>query len=275
MHKNKLKIIYISLFIILIFIGIFFIVKKIEAPVIDKNNPKENLTTIEGEVKSDTAAEAPKTEIKTNTKTVQYLIKDYSLVIPKDPKDNKKVVLLTIDDGPSVRTLEMLPILKKHNAKAIFFINGMNDKSHPGTIAQTAKEGFLVGNHTWSHLDLKKEKDTSVSDKEITKNSELINKLTGSMPKFFRPPYGDGNKNIIKFVKDNGMIFMDWSTAAKDWEKPARAKDVFISNVTKNLTPGSIILIHEHPWSLSNLDALLSTLDSLGYTYVDPNNIVE
>ena len=60
-----------------------------------------------------------------------------------------------------------------------------------------------------------------------------------------------------------------------DWEKPARAKDVFISNVTKNLTPGSIILIHEHPWSLSNLDALLSTLDSLGYTYVDPNNIVE
>jgi hypothetical protein len=68
---------------------------------------------------------------------------------------------------------------------------------------------------------------------------------------------------------------MNWSGAAKDWEKSTVEKDIFISNVTSNLHSGSIILIHEHPWSLANLDALLTTLESDGYTYVDPKNIIE
>jgi len=278
MHKNKLKIIYISLSIFLILVGIFLIVRKIEAPTINKNSSEENLIPkIEGTVKNNTVTEAPKTEIKTNTdiKNEQYIIKDYSVVVPKDPKGNKKVVLLTVDDGPSSRTLEMIDIMKKHNAKAIFFINGIHDKDYADMIKKTSEEGYTVGNHTWDHLDLKKEKDTTVIDKEITKNSELINKNTGSMPKFFRPPYGDITTYVKQFVKEHGMIFMNWSDAAKDWEKSAREKDVFVGNVIKNLEPGAIILIHEHPWSLANLDALLTTLEKDGYSYVDPNNIVE
>ena len=278
MHKNKLKIIYMGLFIILILFGIFFLVSKIEAPTLNKNNPEENIIEkAEGSVKNNIVTETPKTviETSTDTKNEQYIIKDYSVVVPKDPKGNKKVVLLTVDDGPSSRTLEMIDIMKKHNAKAIFFINGMHDKDYSSVIKKTLEEGYPVGNHTWSHLDLKKEKDLIKIDKEIIKNSELINKNTGMMPKFFRPPYGDITPYVKKFVKDNGMIFMNWSDAAKDWEKSAREKDVFVDNVIKNLGPGAIILIHEHPWSLSNLDALLTALEKNGYSYVDPNSIVE
>jgi peptidoglycan/xylan/chitin deacetylase (PgdA/CDA1 family) len=151
----------------------------------------------------------------------------------------------------------------------------MHDSANAGVIEQTAKEGFAVGNHTWDHLNLKKEEDVNIIEKEINKDSELINKLTGSFPRFFRAPYGESNTYIRKLAKDKGMIFMDWSGAAKDWEKSTIEKDIFINNVTNNLHSGSIILIHEHPWSLANLDALLTTLESDGYTYVDPKNIIE
>lgn len=205
----------------------------------------------------------------------KYIIKNRNLVVPKDKNGNKKVVLLTIDDGPSRRTLQMVDILKKHNAKAIFFINGMHDKNNPGVIAEIQKEGFIIGNHTWGHLNLKREVNLNIIEKEITRNSDLIFNLTGSMPRFFRPPYGESTPYVRSFVKDKGMIFMNWSNAALDWEKSTIEKDIFVGNVTKNLAPGSIILIHEYPWSLTNLDTLLTTLESLGYTYVDPNNIIE
>jgi len=205
----------------------------------------------------------------------KYTIVNRSLVVPKDILNKKKIVLLTIDDGPSKRTLDIIDILKRHNASAIFFINGINDKNNQGIIKQINKEGFVVGNHTWSHLNLKKEKDANIIDDEIIKNGELINKKTGSFPRFFRAPYGESTPYVRKFVKDNGMIMMDWSGAALDWTKTSHEKDIFVSNVTNTLHSGSIILIHEHPWSVSNLDALLTTMESKGYTYVNPNNIIE
>ncbi len=205
----------------------------------------------------------------------KYTIVNRSTVSPKNILNKKKIVLLTIDDGPSKRTIEILGILKKHNASAIFFINGMHDKDNLGVIEQIKKEGFTVGNHTWSHLNLKKEKDIGIIDKEINKNSELINKDTGNLPRFFRAPYGESNPYVRKFAKDSGMIFMDWSGSALDWDKSSREKDIFVSNVINTLHSGSIILIHEHPWSVSSLDTLLTTMEEKGYTYVNPDNIIE
>jgi peptidoglycan/xylan/chitin deacetylase (PgdA/CDA1 family) len=253
--KYKKLFIIISAFIFVITISYGLSAAKIEAPKssgeipIIKNNSVNNLE--------------------------KYKIINRSIVVPLDILNKKKIILLTVDDGPSKRTLEIIDILKKHNAFAIFFINGMNDKNNQGTIEQINKEGFTVGNHTWSHLNLKKEKDVNIIDNEIIKNGELINKNTGSFPRFFRAPYGESTPSIRKFVKDNGMIFMDWSGSALDWNKASREKDVFVSNVINNLHSGSIILIHEHPWSVANLDALLTKIESEGYTYVNPNNIIQ
>jgi len=268
--NKKLYIIILSLlFVIVIVFGIFY--KKIEAPV------STNDSSVLGNTEKTLASEEQATPQKpiVNSDGEKYTIVGRTNVVPKNILNKEKVILLTIDDGPSTRTKEMMVVLKKHNAKAIFFINGMHDKNNPDVIAETAKEGFAVGNHTWDHLNLKREKDNSKITKEINKNSELIEKITGSKPRFFRAPYGESNPYIRKLVKDDGMIFMDWSGAAMDWEKATKEQDVFISNVMKNLHSGSIILIHEHPWSLANLDALLTKLDNDGYKYVDPNNIVE
>lgn len=262
------KLYIISIIIAIITIAYSLYIKETEGPNINLQEQAKE------ETKSNTI-QTPEEKILTNENTTKYKIINRSVVAPIDITNKEKVILLTVDDGPSSRTKDMISILEKHNAKAIFFVNGMHNKNYPGVIEYIAQEGFSVGNHTWDHLNLKKETNTDTIESEINRNGDLIEKLTGIKPKFFRAPYGESNTYIRNLVKEDGMILIDWSGSALDWEKSTVEKDVFIGNVMNNLHSGSIILIHEHPWSLANLDALLTTLEEKGYTYVDPNNIIE
>lgn len=208
-----------------------------------------------------------------NTESSGYHINKYFDLVPNNKNGNKKVVLITIDDGPTKRALEMMTILNKHKAKAIFFVNGNHSKDAPNIIEQEAKGGFTVGNHTWSHMNLKKEKDVNKIKKEIDKNTEIITKLTGSAPRFFRPPYGASSSYVRDLVKKDNMVFMNWSGAALDWESSTKDEKVFLKNVMGTIHDGEILLIHEHPWTVKYLDALLTTLEQKGYKFVDPSEI--
>lgn len=196
-------------------------------------------------------------------------------LVPNNPKGNKKVILITIDDGPSKYATGMAETLTKHHAKAIFFINGTHDKKNPGVIASLHKSGFTIGSHTWDHANLKLTLNIEKVKKEIDSNTALIIKETGSAPHFFRPPYGISTVFVKEYVKKNGMISMNWSGAALDWEKNTKDEKVFIKNVMNGLHGGEILLIHEHEWTAKHLDTLLTTLEQKGYTFVDPADITE
>ena len=194
-------------------------------------------------------------------------------VVPNTPESPTKVVLLTIDDGPSKYSNDMMSVLKKHNAKAIFFVNGLHDKGNPEIIKSMARAGFTVGNHTWSHTNLKKIKREETVQKEINDNSKLILEATGANPKFFRSPFGVGTPYVREIVKKEGMIYMNWSGAAKDWEKNTKDEKIFMKNIMTDLHPGEILLLHEHAWTSHYLDHLLTTLEEKGYTFIDPTLI--
>ncbi len=271
MKYLKNRKLYIIIFLIIISSGITLFIKKTEAPTQLENydyNVVKNTSDI-------FLINTDNIKIENIIPKEQYKIIGRSVIAPENPKNNKKIVLLTIDDGPSPRTIEMINILKKHEAKAIFFINGMHDKNNKDIISFINQEGFTVGNHTWSHINLKTQNDFSLSQKEINKNSDLIKEKIGKNPKFFRAPYGESNSEIRNYVKSTGMIFMNWSGSAMDWNKSTEEKDIFVGNVMNNLHSGSIILIHEHPRSLANLDALLTKIEESGYSYIDPNDIIE
>ncbi len=223
----------------------------------------------------DTATVTEKVEpIKQIENIEKYKItKDFKLT-PVNPDANKKVVLLTIDDGPSAQSLDIVKILEEGGVKAIFFINGMNHKAHPEAIKEEYNAGHMIGNHTWSHKHLKKLKDTE-AQKEIDSNSDLIKKETGSDSLFFRAPYGILSPFAKKHTEEKGMLPFNWSDSSLDWEKSSRDKKVFISNITKSLRPGSIILMHEHTWSRDALPDLITEIKAKGYTFVDPKNIVK
>lgn len=64
--------------------------------------------------------------------------------------ENEKVVYLTFDDGPSRHTPEVLEILDRYNAKATFFITGMN-ASYRKYIQIAHDKGHTIGLHTYTH----------------------------------------------------------------------------------------------------------------------------
>ncbi|WP_339272145.1 polysaccharide deacetylase family protein [Paenibacillus sp. FSL K6-1330] len=196
-------------------------------------------------------------------------------IVPNDESVPEKVVLLTFDDGPKDETMinQMIDTLDKHDAKAIFFVNGYRAKAHPELLKLIHDRGQIIGNHSWDHIDLKKETKQTVK-KQIGDVQQIVKEATGSEPKFFRPPFGSGGDTVKEVALKHDLLFMTWSNGSLDWESKNKNKpDAVVSNVLEQLHPGSNILMHELPWTVEALDTLLTKLEAKGYGFVDPQFI--
>lgn len=208
----------------------------------------------------------------------QYHMNKNYFIVPNDDNANKKVVLLTFDDGPKDKDMieSLLRTLDKHKAKAIFFVNGYRVKEHPEYLKLIADGGQIIGNHSWDHIELKKESNEKIKD-QIIRVQDIVRQVTGITPQFFRPPFASSNDYVKQVVKDEGMLFMTWSNGSLDWDMakiPEQDRPAaLIKNVMDQLHPGSNILMHELPWTVKALDDLLTKLEEKGYSFVDPRAI--
>ena len=57
-------------------------------------------------------------------------------------------------------------------------------------VRQMAREGHLIGNHTYHHVQLTRSKEEEAI-KELEKTNQLIEKITGNPVEYVRPPYGE------------------------------------------------------------------------------------
>ncbi|CAH1221403.1 hypothetical protein PAECIP111893_04717 [Paenibacillus plantiphilus] len=194
---------------------------------------------------------------------------------PIDKETSDKVVLLTFDDGPKEAEMidSMLDTLDKHKAKAIFFVNGYRVKQHPELLKKIADRGQTIGNHSWDHIDLKKQTKEEI-EKQLGDVQTIVKETIGNSPVFFRPPFGSGGDKVKQIAREHGMLFMTWSNGSLDWDKSTKDKpDKVISNVMEQLHPGANILMHELPWTDKALDTLLAKLEEKGYSFIDPATI--
>ncbi|WP_408638287.1 polysaccharide deacetylase family protein [Paenibacillus glufosinatiresistens] len=208
---------------------------------------------------------------------IQYQMNSNYDIKPVDGNANKKVVLLTFDDGPKEAAMinAIFDTLDKHQAKAIFFVNGYRVKEHPELLKLIQERGGIIGNHSWDHIVLKKKPYAEVK-KQIEDVQKIVKDVTGETPVFFRPPHGAGGDVGKKVAAENGLLYMTWSNGSLDWtmnEKEAGKPDKIVKNVTNQLHAGSNILMHELPWTVEALDKLLTTLEGKGYSFVDPRSI--
>jgi peptidoglycan-N-acetylglucosamine deacetylase len=214
--------------------------------------------------------------VPTEAPKLYKLNKNYD-VVPIDPDSGTptKVALLTFDDGPKNKEMltSILDTLDKHKAKAIFFVNGYRVKQNPDLLKLIDERKQVIGNHSWDHIDLKKEAPAKV-DQQIADVQAKVKELTGQAPKFFRPPHGSGSDYVREKVKQEKMLYMTWSNGSLDWDTKTndKPKEV-IDNVLKQLHAGSNILMHELAWTAEALDKLLTELEDKGYSFVDPNAI--
>ncbi|MPS74262.1 MAG: polysaccharide deacetylase family protein [Chryseobacterium sp.] len=154
-----------------------------------------------------------------------------------------KEVALTFDDGPTEFTPKFLDLLKEKNIKATFFCIGKQIEKYPETFQRIIAEGHKIGNHTYSHSKNTGFLSSSKMIEEIKKCDEVISKIGNIKTDLYRPPFGVTNPNIAKAIKKTRKKSIGWNVRSLDTVIDNEKK--IYHRITKNLKPGSIILLHD------------------------------
>jgi peptidoglycan/xylan/chitin deacetylase (PgdA/CDA1 family) len=154
-----------------------------------------------------------------------------------------KRIALTFDDGPSADfTPQVLEILERYNVKATFFLLGRNVERSPELARRVVSKGHAVGNHSYSHANLKKLRPELIRE-EISKAETVIASATGVRPTLFRAPFGRLNRTVVKEADAAGCAVIQWSLSPRDWAMP---KDRRIARrVVSRARNGTIVLLHD------------------------------
>ncbi|QUH20162.1 polysaccharide deacetylase family protein [Alkaliphilus sp. B6464] len=202
----------------------------------------------------------------------------YTQVITEGTRE-EKVIALTFDDGPHPEfTPQILDLLKEYEAKATFFILGKQAKLYPDLVKREVEEGHELGNHTFSHIDVKKASKEKIRE-EFQKTQDTIYLITGIKPKVFRPPYGFYNEKTIDVANENGCKIILWSRNqdSKDWSSPG--VDKIVNTVITKTENGDIILLHDYiegnSHTVDALKVILPHLKNKGYRFVTVSELLD
>lgn len=180
-----------------------------------------------------------------------------------------RTVYLTFDDGPHPEhTPDILKILKDSQAPGAFFLTGEKTVRHPGVVERIHREGHTIGNHGFSHKSLALKRRGAAMD-EMTRTGEIIRKITGSSPRFFRPPYGRFDFRFRKWMRELDCRMVIWSLITGDFRD--HDPDFLIGRVRDRIHPGAVILMHDGlpttPNLVRALPGILELLGKQGYRF--------
>lgn len=183
--------------------------------------------------------------------------------------ENPKIAI-TFDDGPDpVWTPQLLDGLKERGAKASFFLMGKQAKAHPELVKRMQEEGHLIGNHTYSHIQLNK-KNRETFKAELVKTNELLMEITGEEVQFVRPPYGSWDKS---FETELTMLPVFWNIDPMDW--CSTNVSGIVKKVTSKAKENSVILMHdEYSSSVSAALEIVDILQKQGYEFVTVDELI-
>jgi peptidoglycan/xylan/chitin deacetylase (PgdA/CDA1 family) len=199
-------------------------------------------------------------------------------------------VYLTIDTGHMEPADEIAAILKKHDAKATFFLANEKTKRGPMSLDPAwtsfwkarADEGHAFGSHTWRHAYFRADVGENVSYipwgakvgeslnqqqvcAEIKQSETAFKAMTGRrFDGIWRAPGGKLTPNTIKFAEACGYKHIDWSPAGFSGDELPSEKfpsDALIAKQLREIKDGDILLWHLGIWSRK--DALYPKLDTL------------
>lgn len=183
-------------------------------------------------------------------------------------------IAITFDDGPHAEnTPRLLDMLKQRGIKVTFFVVGQCAAEYPDIMKRIAAEGHEIANHSWSHPQLTRMGEGSVTD-QLQRTHDVIGQTTGETPKLLRPPYGAFTANQRNWASQKwGYKTILWDVDPLDWK--VRNAEHVKSSILKGTLNGSIILAHDiHK---STVDAMPGTLDGLtekGFKFVTVSELL-
>lgn len=196
-------------------------------------------------------------------------LRAYDAAYLGDPSE--KVLYLTFDAGyENGCTEKILDTLKKHDAKAAFFLVGSYLERNADLVRRMAAEGHTVGNHTMHHYDMSKISDPETFRKELEGVEDLYKTVTGGeMSKFYRPPQGIYSEENLKQAQKLGYKTVFWSLAYVDWlndKQPTR--EAAFAKLLPRTHCGAVVLLHSTSKTNAEiLDELLTEWEKEGYRF--------
>lgn len=231
----------------------------------ESSNPKVANVSDSGVVTSVSAGRV-KVICKTNDDMVYSCIVDVS---PVDP--TKKMIALTFDDGPGYNDASnrICDTLEKYDMRATFFTIGKNARDNPDNMKRKVALGCQIGCHTMNHKHYGK----NVTDDDIVKACDAIEKACGVRPTAFRAPGGITNKKIKKCCIMENMPIYYWTYDSQDWQSKDPEK---ICKRMKSISyDGNIILLHDLYTATANaFEQFAPVLVEQGYQFVTCEELV-
>ncbi|WP_373716040.1 polysaccharide deacetylase family protein [Roseateles sp.] len=195
-----------------------------------------------------------------------------------------KTVLLSFDDGPHARyTDEILEILKRYQAPAVFFQLGQNlgkvgadGQPQPGNGTAVAKRvlaaGHQIANHSFTHGLMSKFELIKV--KEEAANTEALLDAAGrNGDALFRFPYGARNDGALTTIEALKLRSMMWNVDSLDWSDPIPKSIAARVLAELDKQQRGIVLFHDiHARTVQALPLVLDQLAADGWRFASYQN---
>jgi len=181
---------------------------------------------------------------------------------------DRQQVALTFDDGPNPPyTQQVLDILRAHNAKATFFVEGEAAAAYPDLVRQESELGMAVGSHSYAHLEDLVLEGSDGFQADLKRAEVVLESIVGYRPRLYRAPYGRTSEAMLRGLYRAGYVSIGWDIDSEDWRDVP--PDQIVQNVLSEAHPGGIVLLHDggigggDPNRTATVEALPRILDGL------------
>jgi len=217
------------------------------------------------------------------------------------PDKNEKIAALTFDLCERANEItgydsEIVNYLRANKIKATFFAGGKWMLDHPEkTMQLMADPLFEIGNHAWTHDDLRLERGIKMQDQILWPQAEyeLLREQLKSkpcaqrageaemkkipkIPCLFRFPYGVCNSEALDFLAQTGLPAIQWSIVTAD-PSEKRTPEQIANRVVRSIKPGAIIICHANGRGKGTAKALpifVPKLKKRGYEFVTVSELL-
>jgi cellulose synthase/poly-beta-1,6-N-acetylglucosamine synthase-like glycosyltransferase/peptidoglycan/xylan/chitin deacetylase (PgdA/CDA1 family) len=186
-------------------------------------------------------------------------------------------IALSFDDGPDPRwTLRIAATLRRLGVPATFFVVGSEVARHPDVVRSLHRQGFELGNHTFTHADLAALPAWERS-LQIALTESAVAGAVGVRPRLVRPPYSsvsaavnDSEERALAHLARRGYAIALSNLDGEDWRRKGAA------SIAKAITPpgseGGIVLLHDgggdRSQTVAALERVVPALQARGFRFV-------
>jgi len=191
-------------------------------------------------------------------------------------------ISLTFDDGPDPEyTPKLLDLLKSRGAKGTFFVVGENAEKYPEIVARIHEEGHILGIHNYVHHTNWFMRPGTVK-RQIRQTSDVIERITGTKPMYYRPPWGI--VNVFDYARLGHLQIVLWTSLFGDWKKRLGAEKLY-RRMRRKLKPGQVFLLHDcgstfgadrdaPENTIAAVERILNDGEKLGYRFIGIDEMI-